>query len=337
MVPIFLLTNANGKRELPSQSHSKRLTPMPTLNPSPQKIFLLTLLKDKKQVRDRLAKLRQVINHHRYLYHVLDREEISAAALDSLKRELSELEKKFPELVTPDSPPQRIAGAPLRGFRKVTHQVAQWSFNDVFTPDELREFDARIKKILRPALKEGATRAGLGTNPTYTTELKIDGFKIVLTYEKGVLKTAATRGNGQVGEDVTANVKTIESIPLTLTEPVSVVVEGEIWMGKKEFAALNERCHAAGEPLFANPRNAAAGTIRQLDPRIVAARRLNSFIYDIARANFPLPATQFAELKKLQELGFKVNPHFYLCRDIEAVIDYWREWEEKGRKQNYGV
>src|SRR3989344_5178667 len=176
MVPRFLLTNANGKRELPSQSHSKRLTPMPTLNPSPQKIFLLTLLKDKKQVRDRLAKLRQVINHHRYLYHVLDREEISAAALDSLKRELSELEKQFPELVTPDSPTQRIAGAPLRGFRKVTHQVAQWSFNDVFTPDELREFDERVA---RTVLKKDAPRTVLATPPTYTAELKIDGFKIV--------------------------------------------------------------------------------------------------------------------------------------------------------------
>jgi len=314
------------------------------LNPSPQKIFLLTLLKDKKQVRDRLAKLRQVINHHRYLYHVLDREEISAAALDSLKRELSELEKQFPELVTPDSPTQRIAGAPLRGFRKVTHQVAQWSFNDVFTPDELREFDARIKKILRPALKEGAPRAGLGTNPTYTTELKIDGFKIVLTYDQGVLKTAATRGNGQVGEDVTANVKTIESIPLTLTEPVSVVVEGEIWMGKKEFAALNERRRAAGEALFANPRNASAGTIRQLDPRIVAARRLDSFIYDLAAVypvpdgtDFPLPLTQTEELERLKMLGFKVNRHWEQCENIEATINYWTKWQKRAPNEDYGI
>jgi DNA ligase (NAD+) len=297
------------------------------------------LLKNKKQVEERIGKLRRVINHHRYLYHVLDREEISAEALDSLKRELSELEKQYPELITPDSPTQRVAGAPLAGFKKVTHQVTQWSFNDVFTPDELREFDTRVA---RTVLKRDALRTVLAT-PTYTAELKIDGFKIVLTYEKGILKTAATRGNGQVGEDVTANVKTIESIPLTLTEPVNIVVEGEIWMSKSEFAKLNDKRRSKNEPLFANPRNAAAGTIRQLDPRVVAERRLNSFIYDIAWQGETLagskvsPLTQADELKRLKTLGFKVNPHWALCPDIEAVIRYWEKWQKHAADEDYGI
>ena len=319
------------------------------------------LLKDKKQIKDRLVKLRQVINHHRYLYHVLDREEISAEALDSLKRELSDLEKQFPELITPDSPTQRVAGAPLPGFKKVTHRVAQWSFNDVFTPAELREFDARVKKALAPprATLKDAPRVALGFGaplrtvlagePAYLAELKIDGFKIVLTYEKGILVTAATRGNGRVGEDVTANVKTVESIPLTLTAPVNIIVEGEIWMSKSGLAALNDKRRAAGETLFANPRNAAAGAIRQLDPRLVAERHLNSFIYDIAWLSqgetlagskvspLVLPATQAEELKRLKALGFKVNPHWEYCPDIEAVIRYWEKWQAKAVRENYGI
>ncbi|MFH1170178.1 MAG: NAD-dependent DNA ligase LigA [Candidatus Vogelbacteria bacterium] len=301
------------------------------------------LNQQKTQAIERIAKLRQVINHHRYLYHVLDREEISAEALDSLKRELSELETAHPELITPDSPTQRVAGAPLPGFKKVTHQVTQWSFNDVFTPDELREFDERVA---RTVLKRDAPRTVLATpKPTYVAELKIDGFKIVLTYAKGILQTAATRGNGLVGEDVTANVRTIESIPLTLTEPVSIVVEGEIWMSKSELAKLNDKRRSQNEPLFANPRNAAAGTIRQLDPRIVAERRLNSFIYDIAwfsqgetfAGSKVSPLTQADELERLEALGFKVNSHWQHCPDIEAVIRYWEKWQARATHEDYGI
>ncbi|MEK7552554.1 MAG: NAD-dependent DNA ligase LigA, partial [Patescibacteria group bacterium] len=282
------------------------------------------MLQDNQSAEQRIKKLRETINHHRYLYHVLDREEISPAALDSLKQELTKLETEFPELVTPDSPTQRVAGAVLPGFEKVIHAVPQWSFNDVFTPEELREFDQRVKKII-------------GAAPTYAAELKIDGFKIVLTYVAGLLKTAATRGDGQVGENVTANVRTIESVPLRLTEPVDVVVEGEIWLGKNAFNALNAARRQAGEPLFANPRNAAAGTIRQLDSKIVAARGLNSFIYDLAAANFPLPSTQIAELELLRALGFKVNKHFRFCPDVVAAIDYWREWQARREKEDYGL
>ena len=279
---------------------------------------------NKTDAKDRLNKLREVINHHRYLYHVLDKSEISEEALDSLKAELADLEKQFPEFITPDSPSQRVAGVALEGFAKVRHAVPQWSFNDAFTPEEMREWDARVKKIIN-------------TQPSYVCELKIDGFKIVLTYEKGLLVTAATRGDGAVGEDVTANVRTIESVPLRLNEPVDVIVEGEIWLSKQEFARINKEREKAGEELYANPRNVAAGTIRQLDPKIVASRKLSSFIYDIAQADFPLPETQIAELEKLQALGFKINPHFTLCANIEEVIACWQKFEKMADKESYGV
>lgn len=276
----------------------------------------------KKEATERLRKLRKLIDYQRYRYHVLDKQELSDEALDSLKNELVRLEGQWPELVTPDSPSQRVAGEPLPQFQKVRHAMAQWSFNDAFGEEDVRAFAERVKKAI-------------GVAPDYTAELKIDGFKIVLTYIKGLLKTGATRGDGVVGEDVTANVRTIESIPLKLNQAADVTVEGEIWLSKNNFRKLNQERKRQGEELFANPRNVAAGTIRQLDPRIVAARKLDSFIYDLAQANFPLPTTQPEELEKLKSLGFKVNPHFRYCADIEEVIAYWREWEPKRNKLDY--
>ncbi len=287
---------------------------------------------DARLAKKRIEKLRKVINHHRYLYHVLDRQEISDAALDSLKRELSELESEFPQFITPDSPTQRVGGAPLKKFAKVRHKVRQWSFNDVFDESEIREFDARVKRMLAKSAPEANS---LGVE--YVCELKIDGFKIVLSYEKGLLRTAATRGDGLVGEDVTRNVKTIESVPLRMEKEIDAVVEGEIWMGKEEFEKLNAERKKAGEPLYANPRNVAAGSIRQLDPKIAASRKLNSFIYDLSRSSEELPATQYAELRLLKELGFKVNPHFKLCADIGEVIGFWREWMAKRDKMEYWI
>ncbi len=271
-----------------------------------------------KEFKERVAKLREVINHHRYLYHVLDQQEISEAALDSLKKELFDLEQAHPELITPDSPTQRVAGEPLPGFTKARHQITQWSYDDAFSEEEIKAFDKRVTKLLA------------GDKPIYTAELKIDGLKIVLTYENSLLKTAATRGNGMVGEDVTMNVKTIESVPLRLEKPgLDLVVEGEIWMSKKEFANLNKARAKLGEPLFANPRNVAAGTIRQLDPRVVAARHLSTFIYDITKANFDIPTTQYEELKLLSELGFVVDKHFKLCEAVDEVVEYWKAWQTK--------
>ncbi len=282
---------------------------------------------NKKEAEIRLKKLRDSIDHHRYLYHVEDKQEISDSALDSLKAELTALESEYPGLITPDSPSQRVAGAPLDKFEKVKHEVRQWSFNDAFSVDDIRDFDKRVRKLL-----------GSNSKPTYTVELKIDGLKIVLTYENGLLKTAATRGDGKVGENVTMNVRTIASIPLKLKNEVKkIIVEGEIWLSKKEFSKLNEEQKKAGKALYANPRNVAAGTIRQLDSQIVASRNLSSFIYDIAGADFKIPETQLEELKMLQALGFKVNDHFELCANIEEVINYWNKWKKGKDKLPYGV
>ncbi|MEK7136415.1 MAG: NAD-dependent DNA ligase LigA, partial [Patescibacteria group bacterium] len=271
---------------------------------------------NKAEAKARIDKLKKVVNHHRYLYHVLDRSELSDAALDSLKNELVDLERQWPEFVTPDSPTQRVAGEPLQAFKKVEHIARQWSFGDAFTVEDIKDFDARVRRQS-------------GSIPTYTAELKIDGFKIVLTYEKGLLVIAATRGNGLVGEDVTANVRTIEAVPLSLEQPVTLVAEGEIWLGRQEFDRLNKEQIKTGRPTYANPRNVAAGTIRQLDPRVVAKRKLSCYVYDLALSNFLAPATQYDELKLLASLGFKVNSNFSFCKNIDEVVDFWQKWEKK--------
>ncbi|HEV3244888.1 MAG TPA: NAD-dependent DNA ligase LigA [Candidatus Paceibacterota bacterium] len=282
-----------------------------------------------KDARERHEKLKASINRYRRLFHVYDKEEISEEARDSLMQELSELEKEYPELITPDSPSQRVAGAPLPQFKKVMHEVSQWSFNDAFSPEDLRDFDARVKRLLKPRFGD--------VHPTYACELKIDGLKIVFTYEKGLLKTAATRGNGVVGEDVTHNIRTIESIPLRLERPVDIVVEGEVWMSSKNLELLNKAQVKAGKPLYGNPRNVAAGSIRQLDPRIAASRKLDVFIYDVAKTSEKFPPTQMEELDYLRELGFKVNRHHMLAKKIDDAIAFWEEWKKKGRHQEYWI
>jgi len=278
-----------------------------------------------KDVRERHDKLKESINRYRRLFHVHDKEEISEEARDSLMQELTELEKNYPELVTPDSPSQRVAGQPLPQFKKVRHEAEQWSFNDAFSPEDLREFDTRVKKLLG------------GAQPTYACELKIDGLKIVFTYKKGMLETAATRGNGVIGEDVTHNIRTIESVPLKLERPIDIIVEGEVWMSSKNLEVLNKAQAKAGKPLYANPRNVAAGSIRQLDPRIAASRKLDVFIYDVAKTSEKFPATQMEELDYLRELGFKVNPNHQLAKNIAEAITFWEIWKEKGRKQEYWI
>lgn len=282
-------------------------------------------MKKLNNIKERYQKLKELINYHRYLYHVKDQEDITQEALDSLKNELAKIEEEYPELITADSPTQRVAGEPLKEFKKVKHKVLQWSFNDAFDEKDIYAFDERVKRFLKLN----------GTSPTYTCELKIDGLKVVLEYKKGVLAVAATRGDGKVGEDVTLNIRTIESIPLRLKKTVDIIVEGEVWMGKSELLKLNKKRKKAGETPFANPRNAAAGSIRQLDPRIAAERNLDSFIYDIALLSKGIPDTQFDELKLLQELGFKVNKHFKLCKNIEEAIDFWKKWKDKAQKEDY--
>jgi DNA ligase (NAD+) len=281
-----------------------------------------------KEIRERVDKLRTTIDHHRYMKHVLDTEEISETALDSLKDELVKLEEKYPTLITPDSPTQRVAGEPIAGFKKITHKVPQWSFNDAFTEEDVKNFDERVRNFL-------VRQSSGGQTFQYVCELKIDGLKIVLEYKKGKLFSAATRGNGVVGEDVTMNVRTIESVPLVLEKPVDIIVEGEVWLPKKRFDAINRERAIADQELFANPRNMAAGTLRQLDPKLVAARKLDVFIYDIAQYGEEFPLTQMGELELLKTLGFKVNTHAKLCEDIQEVIAFWKSWQNKKDKQEY--
>ncbi len=277
-----------------------------------------------KEAKERLEKLKALISRHQRLYHTLDKPEITDEAYDSLVHELVAIEKEHPELRTADSPSVRIGGEPLKEFKKVRHAVPQWSFNDAFSEQEMREFDARTKRFLKIG----------NTNLTYLCEHKIDGLKIVLTYEKGILKQAATRGDGTTGEDVTENVKTIPSVPLTLNKPVDIIVEGEVWMAKSQLAILNKGRKKLGLEPFANPRNIAAGSIRQLDPKIAAERKLRTFIYYIARYS-DMPQTQEASLELLQELGFAVNPHWRLCGGADEIISYWKEWQKKMPREDY--
>ncbi|HVZ75809.1 MAG TPA: NAD-dependent DNA ligase LigA [Candidatus Paceibacterota bacterium] len=276
-----------------------------------------------KEILARYQKLVRELNRHRHLYHVLDTPEIPDQAYDELEQELLRIEREYPDIVAPDSPTLRVGGPVLPQFKKVAHAVAQWSFNDAFSEADIRAFDARVKKAL------GVERV------EYDCELKIDGLKIVLTYEKGVLKTAATRGNGLVGEDVTHNVRTIESVPLSLARPVDLIVEGEVWMSERSLEKLNEERKKNSEPPFANPRNAAAGSIRQLDPKIAAARNLNTFMYDVAQTSDTLPPTQEEELEYLRGLGLKVNPHHETVSSVEDVLAYWEKWKGRNRAEGY--
>jgi DNA ligase (NAD+) len=282
-----------------------------------------------KHIRKRYEALTKSINRYRTALHVRDEELIPESARDTLMKELMELERAYPELITPESPTQRIAGAALAKFSKVRHEVPQWSFNDAFTKEDVEDFGARVVRMLSaqfPAPK-----------PTFTAELKIDGLKVVLTYRKGKLVTAATRGDGSIGEDVTHNVRTISSVPLELSRPVDAIVEGEVWMSAKSLVATNKERAAAGEPLFANPRNAAAGAIRQLDPAVAARRGLDTFMYDVARTSEELPSTQAEELHYLRDLGFNVNPHVLVAKNISEVEKYWNIWQQKAKKEDYWI
>ena len=280
--------------------------------------------------KKRAAQLRGAINRYRYSYHALDKEEISSEALDSLKYELVMLEEKYPGLKTADSPSIRIGGVPIAKFKKVRHEVSQWSFNDAFSEEDIRDFDKRVKKLLKESFKKDVY-------PTYACELKIDGLKVVLTYKNGIFFQAATRGDGIIGEDVTHNVKTIESVPLTLRQKKDIIVEGEVWLGKKELQRINREREKKGEALFANPRNVAAGSIRQLDPKTAAGRKLDSFIYDVAFFEDEVPKTQIEELQLLKNLGFKVNQHFIQCKNIEDVVGFWERWRGSASREDYLV
>lgn len=280
-----------------------------------------------KDVRERVDTLRKEVARYRSLYHEKDESPISPEALDSLKRELTELERAYPELLTEDSPTRRIAGAALPSLKKVRHTVPQWSLDDAFTESDLRAFDERVRRLLE--------KAGKGS-PSYTCELKIDGLHIVLTYVGGKLEYAVTRGDGVIGEDVTHNVRTIASIPEQLPEPISITVEGEIYLTRSGFKKLNAAQEKAGKPLFANPRNAAAGSIRQLDPGIAAARPLAAFLYDIDATDSAWPESQHEELAYLSKLGFPVNQKCINTDSVEEILAFWKKWAGAVReKEDY--
>jgi len=277
---------------------------------------------DKKQAKERAVKLRQVISRHRYLYHVLDRQEISDSALDSLKKELFDLEQKFPELVVPDSPTQRVGGEPLKEFKKVSHFSPMLSFDDAFSMQDMRDWQERILKL--------ADKKEID----FYAELKIDGLAVELVFEKGILVTGSTRGDGRTGEDITQNLKTIEAIPLRLKENSGgVVVRGEVFISKKEFEKVNQRRKKKNLSSYANPRNLAAGSVRQLDPKMTASRKLDFFAYDLMVD----VSTHEKRHEILKNIGFKVNKHNKHCRDLKEVFDFYQDIQEKREKIPYEI
>lgn len=276
----------------------------------------------KAEAKRRLEKLRREIDHHRYLQHVEDRSEISPDALDSLKHELSQLEEQFPDLITPDSPSQRVEGKPLAGFKRVKHRTPMLSLTDVFDEDEFAAWEERIEKAS-------------GGAPEYFAELKYDGLAIAIQYEKGKYAQAATRGNGRVGEDVTVNVKTIESVPLTLREPVNVEIRGEVYMAYRDFKKVNRTQEKAGLPTYANPRNLSAGTLRQLDPKLVAARPLSFVAYAVVGDDsLKTHADEHALAKRL---GLPIGRYDRVCRNREEVVAFWKDTEKRRRKLPYQI
>jgi DNA ligase (NAD+) len=306
---------------------------------------------DKKEAKNRIEKLKKEINHHRYLYHVLDTQEISDAALDSLKHELYDLEQKFPDLITPDSPTQRVSGQPLDKFKKVSHRERMLSLEDIFSFEELEAWQDRVKK-LSPGKVE------------YFAEIKTDGLAISLIYVDGTLKTGATRGDGVTGEDVTQNIKTIEAIPLSLHQPSEkeisnfyknfgqgvdkkkldkflsgfggeFEVRGEAYMQKKIFEKLNKQQKKKGQPEFANPRNASAGSIRQLDPKIAKERELNFFGYNIVTDIGLATHEQIHEMMKL--IGIKINPLYAQCSSLGDVQKYFESVQKKRENLDYWI
>ncbi len=271
-----------------------------------------------------MKKLRQEINHHRYLYHVKDRQEISDAALDSLKRELAELEARFPDLITPDSPTQRVGGEPLPEFKQVRHAAPMLSLQDAFTREELQEWEERNRKVVREDFD-------------YFVEPKIDGVAVSLIYEDGRLRRAVTRGDGRVGEDVTHNIRTIEAVPLKLRRKVSgrVEVRGEVYILKNDFQKMNADRQRKQEPPFANPRNVAAGSIRQLDPQVAASRPLRFFAWEITDG-ISLK-TRRQEYEKLRELGFPVPPDGCLLSSVDEAAEYLAKEGEIRKKRPFLV
>lgn len=309
----------------------------------------------KQEAQERIEKLRREIDRYRYAYHVLDKSLVSDAVNDSLKHELARLEEQFPELVTPDSPTQRVGGKPLDQFVRVSHATPMLSLNDAFSEEELRAWEERLKRLI------AASQWPLA-KLDYYAEPKIDGLAVSLVYQDGVLVTGATRGDGLVGEDVTGNLKTIEAIPLKLADSETIAssareleygphliqaasralrgrfeVRGEVYMPTKSFERLNREQEKKGLATFANPRNAAAGSIRQLDPKITASRSLSFFAYAVAEPEKLGLTTHQEEHQLARLLGIRVNAHDRLCPTLEDVLRYHQEMEKLRKRLPYWI
>ena len=271
---------------------------------------------DRQAAIKRIEELRELLNKYNYEYYVLDRPSVPDAEYDRLMQELIALEEQYPDLKTKDSPSQRVGGEALDAFRKVEHRTPMLSLANAFNEGDLRDFDRRV-------------RQEVGDDVAYVCELKIDGLAVSVRYEDGYFVQGATRGDGVTGEDITENLKTIRSLPLRLNEPVTLEARGEAYMPKASFERLNEQRRERGEELFANPRNAAAGSLRQLDPKIAASRHLDLFVYGLANAEELGITSHSAALDYLQRLGFKVNPERRRCANIDEVMQFVKEWHEK--------
>ncbi len=282
------------------------------------------------QAAARAEDLRARLHHANYRYYVLDQPEISDAEYDRLLRDLQDLETAHPELIVADSPTQRVGAAPLEAFGPHTHRQPMLSLANAFNDDELRTFDERVKRHL--GLAEDA-------QVEYVAELKIDGLAISLTYENGVFVKGATRGDGFTGEDITTNLRTVAGVPLRLRTPAAPLIEmrGEIFLTHAEFARINALRESSGEPVFANPRNAAAGSVRQLDSRVTAQRKLDVFLYAIGYTDLPIALSQERLLATLKAYGLRVNPNVQQCAGIDEVIAYIARWTEKKATLPYDI
>lgn len=285
------------------------------------------------EAKQRVEKLKKEINKYRYAYHVLDKSLISDSALDSLKNELFKLESQFPQLITADSPTQRIGGKPLPAFRKITHEARMMSLNDAFSEQDMHDWAERLQNYF----KSEKIPVNLDRQEFYC-DLKMDGLAVEIVYENGVLITGSTRGDGFVGEDITNNLKTIDAIPLVLEEgsgyPKRIIVRGEAFLHKKEFEKINKEQERKGLKPYANPRNVAAGSIRQLDPRVTAMRKMDFYAYDILGGELKSKSAEYEFLKKI---GFKVNPYGIVAKGINEVFEFQKIWTTKREKLSYEI
>ncbi|WP_062110534.1 NAD-dependent DNA ligase LigA [Bacillus niameyensis] len=271
-----------------------------------------------------INKLHNLLNQYNYEYHVLDNPSVPDSEYDKLMQELVQLESEYPELITPSSPTQRVGGQALSDFEKVRHQTQMLSLANAFSESDLRDFDRRVRQAIDDSY-------------SYVCELKIDGLAVSLRYEEGLFVQGSTRGDGTIGEDITSNLRTIRSLPLKLKEPYSIEVRGEAFMPKKSFIKLNKEKEAKGEMLFANPRNAAAGSLRQLDPKIAASRNLDIFLYGIGDFGTMGVSTHSSGLDLLERVGLKVNKERKRCNSIEEVLQYIERWTKDRPNLDYEI